>query len=173
MWTAASLTTPRVRSPKTQAAARVYIDVNGNHTNDPTQRHARSTSPKTKTQNFTSHAGTLGLISNNVLVTKNDSSGSPLDQASRWTGPCWRRASTTPTIGGTGPVGLWENMGGYLSSTVGTFGEFDGNSLQLVKGFNTQFNYDARMRNNPPPFFPTTGNQYNIISWQQVSATLE
>ncbi len=70
------------------------------------------------------------------------------------------------------PVGLWENMGGYLSSTVGTFGVF-GNNLQLTNGFNTQFNYDARMRNNPPPYFPTTGSQYNLISWQNVAAPLE
>ena len=63
-------------------------------------------------------------------------------------------------------------MGGYLSSTVGTFGVFGGN-LQLTNGFNTQFNYDARMRNNPPPYFPTTGNDYYVISWQQVTQTLE
>ena len=64
-------------------------------------------------------------------------------------------------------------MGGYLSSTVGTFGVFSNSNLQLTNGFNTQFNYDARMRNNPPPFFPTTGNQYDVISWQQVAQTLE
>lgn len=149
----------------------IYVDVNGNHTSDSTQGTPVFTSEDGDT-NFTSHAGTLGLISNNVLVDETDSNGNPLN-----------KFEMDGTVLASGlydadhfidrPVGLWENMGGYLSSTVGTFGEFSNTSFQLTNGFNTQFNYDARMRNSPPPYFPTTGNQYNVVSWQQVVNTLE
>ena len=147
-----------------------YIDINGNPTSDP----AKGTPvyvPENNDPTFVSQAGTLGLISNNVLVTKNDSTGAALT-----------RFEMDGTVLASGlydadhfdgrPVGLWENMGGYLSSTVGTFGQFN-NSLQLINGFNTQFNYDARMRDNPPPFFPTTGHTYNVLSWQVVIQPLE
>ena len=117
-------------------------------------------------------AGTLGLISNNVLVTENDSTGAALTNF-EMDGTVLASGLYDADHFDSRPVGLWENMGGYLSSTVGTFGEFSNSSLQLINGFNTQFNYDARMRNNPPPFFPTTGYTYSIISWHQVASPLE
>lgn len=147
-----------------------YIDVKGGPTSDPTKGTPVYVS-ESNDPNFINHAGTLGLISNNVLVTKTNSSGNALNNF-----------EMDGTVLASGlydadhfldrPVGLWENMGGYLSSTVGTFGVFN-SSLQLSNGFNTQFNYDARMRNNPPPFFPTTGYTYSIISWHQAAAPLE
>ncbi len=147
-----------------------YIDVNGNRTSDPTKGTPVYV-PEGSDPNFVSKAGTLGLISNNVLVTTKDSTGAALTN--------FEMDGTTLASGQYDadhfldrPVGLWENMGGYLSQTVGTFGVFN-NSLQLTNGFNTQFNYDARMRNNPPPFFPTTGFIYSIISWHQVAQPLE
>jgi hypothetical protein len=148
-----------------------YMDVNGNPTNDPTKGTPVYVS-EDKDPNFTSKAGTLGLISNNVLVTMQDSTGAAITNF-EMDGTVLASGIYDADHFDGRPVGLWENLGGYLSSTVGTFGEFDGNTLQLVAGFNTQFNYDARMRNNPPPFFPVTGHIYNIISWQQVTQTLE
>lgn len=148
----------------------IYIDVNGNHTSDPTQGTPVFVSEDTD-PTFTSKAGTLGVISNNVLVTKTDSAGNPLNNF-QMDGTVLASGLYDADHWGDRPVGLWENMGGYLSSTVGTFGVFGGD-LHLTNGFNTQFNYDARMRNTPPPFFPTTGSHYDIISWQQVAQTLE
>jgi hypothetical protein len=147
-----------------------YIDVNGNPTSNP----ANGTPvyvPETNDSNFLSKAGTLGLISNNVLVTKNDSNGNALTNF-EMDGTVLASGLYDADHFQDRAVGLWENMGGYLSSTVGTFGVFN-NNLQLSNGFNTQFNYDARMRNNPPPFFPTTGFTYSIISWHQVAQPLE
>ena len=147
-----------------------YIDVNGNRTSDP----AKGTPvyvPEGSDPNFVSKAGTLGLISNNVLVTKQDSTGAALTNF-EMDGTVLASGLYDADHFQDRAVGLWENMGGYLSQTVGTFGVFN-NSLQLTNGFNTQFNYDARMRNNPPPFFPTTGYTYSIISWHQVAQPLE
>ena len=154
----------------------MYIDVDGKPTSDP----AKGTPvymPEDKDTGYVnskgvSRAGTLGLISNDVKVTKKDSTGADLTNF-EMDGTVLASGIYDADHFTDRAVGLWENMGGYLSSTVGTFGTFDNNSLKLTNGFNTQFNYDARMRNTPPPFFPTTGNQYNIISWQQVKQTLE
>ncbi|MGI4789840.1 MAG: pilus assembly PilX family protein [Janthinobacterium lividum] len=148
-----------------------YIDVNGN----PTSNAANGTPvyvSESSDANFTTKAGTLGLISNNVLVDKQDSTGAALTKF-EMDGTVLASGIYDADHFDSRPVGLWENMGGYLSSTVGTFGEFSNSNLHLVDGFNTQFNYDARMRNNPPPFFPTTGFTYNILSWQQVAQPLE
>ena len=149
----------------------IYVDVNGNHTSDPTKGTPVFASEDGDT-NFTSHAGTLGLISNNVLVDKTDYTGNPLNKF-EMDGTVLASGLYDADHFADRPVGLWENMGGYLSSTVGTFGQFSNSNFQLTNGFNTQFNYDARMRNSPPPFFPTTGSQYNVVSWQQVGKTLE
>ena len=148
----------------------IYVDVNGNRTSDPTKGTPTFVSEDTD-PTFTSHAGTLGVISNNVLVDTTDSTGNPLNNF-QMDGTVLASGIYDADHWGNRPVGLWENMGGYLSNTVGTFGVF-GNNLQLTNGFNTQFNYDARMRNNPPPFFPTTGNSYTIVSWRQVAQTVE
>lgn len=149
----------------------IYIDVNGAHTSDPSKGTPMFVS-EDEDPNFVHHAGTLGVISNNVLVTKKEAGGSDLTHF-EMDGTVLASGLYDADHWADRPVGLWENMGGYLSSTVGTFGVFDGSTLKLTNGFNTQFNYDARMRNNPPPFFPTTGNQYNIISWQRAGQTLE
>ncbi len=153
-----------------------YIDVNGNPTSDPAKGTPVFVS-EDKDVNFAGDdthagkAGTLGLISKDVKVTQQDSAGKPLNKF-EMDGTVLASGLYDADHFADRPVGLWENMGGYLSSTVGTFGQFD-NSLTLQHGFNTQFNYDARMRNTPPPFFPTTGNVYSIVSWQQVAAPLE
>ena len=151
-----------------------YIDVNGAPTKDP----AKGTPvfvPEDQDPDFAGpagKAGTLGLISNNVLVTKKDSTGTDITNF-EMDGTVLASGQYDADHFDDRPVGLWENLGGYLSNTVGTFGLFSDKTLLLEHGFNTQFNYDARMRNNPPPFFPTTGYTYSIVSWQQVAKPIE
>ncbi len=147
-----------------------YIDVNGSPTSDPSKGTPVYIA-EDKDPDFLTKAGTLGLISNNVLVTTKDSTGADLTQF-EMDGTVLASGLYDADHFNERPVGLWENMGGYLSSTVGTFGQFNG-SLLLDHGFNTQFNYDARMRNTPPPFFPTTGSLYTLYSWRQVPQPLE
>lgn len=166
-----SITYSTERKVATDASGKPeYIDVNGSPTSDP----AKGTPvyvAETDDPDFLSKAGTLGLISNNVLVTTQDSTGAALTNF-EMDGTVLASGLYDADHFGNRAVGLWENMGGYLSSTVGTFGQFN-SSLKLDHGFNTQFNYDARMRNTPPPFFPTTGHLYTLYSWQQVPGPLE
>ena len=45
-------------------------------------------------------------------------------------------------------------------------------TLQVVSGYSGTYSYDNRLANTPPPFFPTTGSHYDVISWQRVTSTL-
>lgn len=120
--------------------------------------------------NFVKHAGTLGIVSNNVLLTVNDSTGAAMNTV---------EVDASVLAYGvydvdhywTRPVGSWENMGGYLSNNIGIMGVFGGSGL--TSGMANYFNYDARMRDTPPPFFPTSGSSYDVLSWKRVSATLD
>ena len=126
--------------------------------------------PENQDSNFVKNAGTLGIVSNSVLIMKSDSGGNALNNI-EIDGTVMAYSLYEVDQYATRPAGNWENMGGYLSATLGVFGigDSDGN---IVTGMNNNFNYDARMANNPPPFFPTTGNTYDVVSWQRVSGPL-
>lgn len=127
--------------------------------------------PESSDPTFVKNAGTLGVVSNNILITEKHADGTTIGDI-----------ETNGTFLANGlfdvdhyadrPPHNWENVGGYLSSTVGILGQFDGTGT-LVHGMNNQFNYDARMRDNPPPFFPTNGNTYDVLSWHRAQQTLD
>lgn len=55
-------------------------------------------------------------------------------------------------------------LGGIIQKRRGPVGTFRSNNV-LASGYNKDYNYDPRMADTPPPFFPTTG-QYDLTSWQ-------
>lgn len=55
-----------------------------------------------------------------------------------------------------------KNMGCYLHVNGGNT-----NGMRMMRL------YDNRLANVPPPFFPTTGNYYQVLSWRRVADTLE
>ncbi|MBC8103599.1 MAG: hypothetical protein H7Z41_13565 [Cytophagales bacterium] len=55
-----------------------------------------------------------------------------------------------------------QNMGCYLQVNGG-----DTQSMNMVRL------YDNRLANDPPPFFPTTGNRYQVLSWKRTAERLE
>jgi len=121
--------------------------------------------------NFTQKAGVLGVISNNIMLDQKDYNNNNLTNFEFDGSEFAYTSCDADNYSGRG-VGTWENMGSYISNVVGVFGTFN-SSNTLVSGFNTQFNYDMRLRDSPPPYFPTTGNQYDTVSWQRVSSTLQ
>ena len=166
-----SVTYNTQRQIASDASGPIYTDVNGTRRYGPTSPPAiPSFIPESQDSNFTTHAGTLGVISKTVLVTQKDYNGNALTNFAMDGTVLAYNLYDAENFAGR-PPGLWENMGGYLSNNVGTFGQFGSNN-KLTGGFNTQFNYDQRMRDNPPPYFPTTGNYYDIVSWQVVQVTL-
>ena len=127
--------------------------------------------PESQDSNFTKYAGTLGVVSNTILITTTDASGSPLNNL-EVDGSILAYNLYDEDQYMTRPTGTWENMGGYLSANMGVFNVGDANG-NLLTGMASNFNYDARMANNPPPFFPTTGKVYDVLSWQRVTNTLQ
>ncbi|MDX1932752.1 MAG: hypothetical protein SFU56_09125 [Capsulimonadales bacterium] len=69
------------------------------------------------------------------------------------------------------PIANFNLLGGYIVKSPGTFAGIDNAGTQWT-GFAVNRNYDSRVANTPPPFFPSTGNQYKIRSYQRVAATL-
>jgi len=139
--------------------------------NTPRQKVAGNYVPESQDANFTQHAGVLGVIGGYVTLDQNKDDGTPLTDF-EFDGTEFAYNSCDADNWASRPPANWENMGSYISSVVGVFGVFDGSNT-LVDGYNTQFNYDQRLRDSPPPYFPTTGNQYDTVSWQRVASTLQ
>jgi len=118
------------------------------------------------TGNFTKQAGTLGIVSNNIEVMRYFD----LARTKELTNPevdaaAFAYGTYDACDYANRPLGTMLNMGSYL---VGTRGIFN----QPPQGIPCSRLYDTRLGNAPPPFFPTTGNQYEVISWQRASGLL-
>lgn len=119
----------------------------------------------TDTGNFKKHAGRLGLVSNTVEVldqtydAKGKTATGSLDQI-----------EVDAAVLATGTYELYNcftrpthnflNMGSYII----------GNGANVTSISRV---YDDRMASAPPPFYPTTGTTYKLLSWQRVSQTLQ
>lgn len=107
-------------------------------------------------------AGTFGVVAEKIIL-----SGTPNDMTLHGV---YLAGSANSTNGSLYYAG-WDTtkrgnlrvLGGIIQKKRGPVGTFNGNALQ--SGYNKDYNYDARMMNNPPPFFPTTG-QFDVLSWQ-------
>lgn len=63
------------------------------------------------------------------------------------------------------PKGTLTVYGGIIQDERGPVGTFNGQTGQKVSGYSKNYSYDARLLNNPPPFYPTTGD-YITLSWE-------
>lgn len=105
---------------------------------------------------------TLGLIAErDVVVSRNapnnveiDASIMALDTSFMlddwWVGP---------------PKGTLTVYGGIIQEERGPVGTFNGATGQKISGYSKDYSYDSRLLNNPPPFYPTTGD-YITLSWE-------
>jgi len=118
---------------------------------------------------FRSSAGTLGIVSENVQVVDKDANGNWITN---------EEVDAAVMAFGTydaadyrnRPVGKMLNMGTYIVKNRGVFSQ--GNGLTVTGGIPCDRLYDNRLADHPPPFFPTTGSHYDIVSWQRVVAPL-
>ena len=147
--------------------------------------------------NFVSKAGTLGIVASAVQLVNNNSSGQPLgdteldatvlaqdtlqtidysayyiDTNSANNLGSYRSGSTTYYYHWVRQPHQFLCMGGEIAAARGTLGTFNSSTLQMQTGFSGNYSYDARLANSPPPFFPTTSSQYDILSWQRVGSPL-
>ena len=64
------------------------------------------------------------------------------------------------------PKGTLTVLGGIIQDYRGPVGTFNPSTNTKVSGYTKNYQYDARLMTNPPPFYPTTGD-YVIVSWQE------
>ena len=121
--------------------------------------------------NFITHAGTLGIVSKTIEVVDKDASGNNLTNV-EVDGSVLAFDTFDATDTGSRPQGTFQSMGGYIANASGSFGNVYLNG-QLASGLGESYSYDARLATHPPPGFPTTANQYTVVSWQRVAATLQ
>ena len=115
---------------------------------------------------FNQKAGVLGLLGHHIQVAPSAPSNIEFD------GSIF--ATTTfdyPSYASGGPKGTMTSIGGVITHDAGYFAVANGDG-SLVSGYNEQYHYDSRMADHPPPFFPTTGSHYDVLSWQRVVTPL-
>lgn len=147
--------------------------------------------------NFVSKAGTLGIVASAVQLVNNNSLGQPLgdteldatvlaqdtlktiDYSGYYMDTNSANSLGSYSSNGTTYYYHWIRqphkflcMGGEIAAARGTLGTFNSQTLQMQTGFSGNYSYDARLANSPPPFFPTTSSQYDILSWQRVGSAL-
>ena len=120
---------------------------------------------------FLANAGTLGLVGNDVQIVDNDLNGNPLLNV-EVDGSVMAYDTLTACDYATRAAGSFTCMGGQIAKKRGALGQFNSSTLQTVSGLPGKYVYDGRMANTPPPFFPTTSNNYTILSWQRVTTRL-
>jgi len=118
---------------------------------------------------FRTSAGTLGIVSDNVQVVDNDASGNAIKNL-EVDAAVMAFGTYNAADYWTRPVGSMINMGTYIVGTRGLFNTTNG--LKVVNGIPCSRFYDNRLADHPPPFFPTTSSQYQVLSWQRVAVPL-
>ncbi|HEX5324338.1 MAG TPA: hypothetical protein VFW40_11165 [Capsulimonadaceae bacterium] len=114
---------------------------------------------------------TLGLVTGNAWVDQKDASNNNLSNV-EIDGAVLAYNSFQAYNYGEGFTGTFTILGSYIAGQAGIFGEVD-MSGNLLAGLAEHYLYDPRLGTRPPPFFPTTGNNYTVISWKAVNATIQ
>lgn len=130
-------------------------------------RHSTPYNPDlgpTATSNL--YSGTMGLIGRSVTVASGAPQNMEIDAvilagSSTTTDGSFSVADYNTKV----PTGTLKVLGGIIQKARGAVGTLSGNTL--ATGYSKDYYYDARMADNPPPYFPTTGG-YDRISWQRV-----
>jgi hypothetical protein len=127
--------------------------------------------PEDQDSNYTQNAGTVGILSNNVIIDDNNAANQTLMNE--------QVDASVIAVDSFYPVTYWNGLrgtftvnGGYIAGTGGIFGEIDW-SGDMLSGFREHYNFDPRLVKNPPAYFPTTGAQYDIDSWMKVPKLIE
>ncbi len=56
--------------------------------------------------------------------------------------------------------------GGIIQDYRGPVGTFNSNTNTKLSGYSKDYQYDPRLLENPPPFYPTTGD-YVVLTWEE------
>ncbi|MBN9503397.1 MAG: hypothetical protein BGO01_01775 [Armatimonadetes bacterium 55-13] len=159
-------------SPASVAARSAYTiatDVNNNKniTLTSTLKHKTAFNPDLAPNDAANlYSGTVGLIGRNVTIASGAPKNMEIDavilagSSSTSDGSFSVADYNTKT-----PTGTLKVLGGIIQKARGAVGTLSGSNL--ATGYAKDYYYDARMADNPPPFFPTTGG-YDKVSWRRI-----
>ena len=126
---------------------------------------------KDDTGEFKTRAGILGIVSNTVQALDTDSAGNPLNALE--VNAAVLAFNTYEVYNyNTRPKGTFLNMGSFCIRNGARINVTDG-SGEVINGLFFDRRYDNRLADTPPPYFPTTGKLYNVLSWRRVGQTLQ
>lgn len=119
---------------------------------------------KPATHNANLRAASLGVVAEDIVL------GSTCPNEMTVNGVML--AGGENTTGGKFTYSQWDSqkrnnlnlVGGIIQKKRGPVSTFNSSNV-LQTGYNKNYIYDPRMADNPPPYFPTTG-QYDVLSWQ-------
>ncbi len=127
--------------------------------------------PESQDSAFVKNAGTLGLVSNLVQVTEKNPAGTTLTDVEVDAAVLASNTYDAANYRGRA-IGKFLNMGSYIAGIQGVFSTSYSDGTQ-ASGIAATRLYDNRLADHPPPFFPTTGSNYDVLSWQRVGNTLQ
>jgi len=111
-------------------------------------------------------AGTLGLVAEDVRIASSAPKNLEIDAVCLAGGQNTADGSFyLENYDSKTPTGTLKVIGGIIQKARGPVGTFDPNSGKTLTGYTKDYHYDSRLAQNPPPYYPTTG-QYERISWQ-------
>jgi len=129
--------------------------------------------PETSDTNYEENAATVGIVSDSIIVDDTTAQNQMLVNMQIDATVLAYNTIAPNNYGYNGALrGTFTVNGGYIADQEGIFGEIDW-SGNMIEGFKEHYHYDPRLANNPPPYFPTTGSEYNVLSWQRVSKVLQ
>lgn len=111
-------------------------------------------------------AGTLGLVARNVTIASTAPANLEINAV--------LMAGSSSTSAGSfsvanystkTPTGTLRVLGGIIQKARGPVGTFNSSTGVTSTGYAKDYSYDPRLAQNPPPFYPTTG-QYERLSWR-------
>lgn len=127
--------------------------------------------PESQDPTFVKTAGTLGIVSNTIEVTETTGGGQALKQVEVDAAVLAFGSYTAVNYQGRA-IGSLTNMGSEIVGVQGSFSTSYSDGTPASGLVATRL-YDNRLADHPPPFFPTTGSNYDILSWQRVGSTLQ
>ena len=66
------------------------------------------------------------------------------------------------------PKGTLKVLGGIIQKERGPVGTFNGATGEKLSGYSKDYVYDERLKNQSPPYYPTTGD-YIVVLWRESS----
>jgi Tfp pilus assembly protein PilX len=115
----------------------------------------------------------LGLVSDaNVIMWNSTANLDTADETVMAAIMALNTSWTVQSYNSGSPRGKLIVYGGIIQKQRGAVGTFNSSSGAIVTGYEKAYSYDARLMDNPPPAFPTTG-QVEKVAWTEVDPSTD